>query len=560
MGTDSQPIVYGITNYKGKYPDLRCGEWICTDTEIIEPVKAIRVLPHPLTIVEELVNRETGTSKLRLAYKRRNRWVELVVPRSQIAKQQQITELTDVGIMVTSNTARLLIQYLNDLESMNDIPVRESTSKLGWVNGDTSQFAPYDSEIEFDGELDHRDLFRSIHTKGDADKWFKYISDLRSTGRIELKLPLVASFGSVLMGLLNSQGFIIDLYGFTESGKSVSQMVACSVWANPLKNHYIGDFEATHASLESKCDMLNHLPLFLDDTAKVQENQIRNGFASFVYRLASGKGKSRSNKTLGTDRERKWSNITITNGEHPLSGMVSQSGAKNRIISIECEKGVFEKPADVVDFIKHNYGHAGRRWVEVIKAVGIEAIEEMYRNEVRQLRKLDGKMAKQINSVALLSVTDKLINEHIFEDNHTLTLQEYESVLSDADDISEFKQAHGYILDRISMNYESLTGKAYGERWGRFENMQEEDKLYAILYREKFNELCTSAKVSDKQMLKWLAENGLSKHDKGRVCKRIVMFPNEKQREHVMLLMNDYSVPRNEKDGFKQINFNIEFV
>ena len=72
---------------------------------------------------------------------------------------------------------------------------------------------------------------------------------------------LAASFASVLVPLLGGLPFIVDLWGETEGGKTVTLMVAASVWADPAENKYIGDFKTTDTALESRADMLNHLRL-----------------------------------------------------------------------------------------------------------------------------------------------------------------------------------------------------------------------------------------------------------------------------------------------------------
>ena len=85
---------------------------------------------------------------------------------------------------------------------------------------------------------------------------------------MEVKFLLAASFSSVLVQVLGGLPFFVDLWGETEGGKTVSLMVAASVWANPDESRYIGDFKTTDVALEAKADMLNHLPMFLDDTSK----------------------------------------------------------------------------------------------------------------------------------------------------------------------------------------------------------------------------------------------------------------------------------------------------
>lgn len=127
----------------------------------------------------------------------------------------------------------------------------------------------------------------------------------------------------------------MDLWGETEGGKSVTLAVAASVWACPEENAYIKDYKGTDVGLEVICDLLNHLPLILDDSSK-KNRKLEENFEGLVYDLCSGKGKTRSNKELSINRENHWKNCILTNGERPLSSYVTQGGAINRILELEC--------------------------------------------------------------------------------------------------------------------------------------------------------------------------------------------------------------------------------
>lgn len=85
---------------------------------------------------------------------------------------------------------------------------------------------------------------------------------------MEIKFLLAASFASVLVKVLGGLPFFVDLWGETEGGKTVTLMVAASVWANPDESRFIGDFKTTDVALEAKADVLNNLPMILDDTSK----------------------------------------------------------------------------------------------------------------------------------------------------------------------------------------------------------------------------------------------------------------------------------------------------
>ena len=313
-------LVENFTNFTGKYDNMACGAWIASDSGITTMNKdynnEIIACYHPILPIKRMKNLETGEEQIQLAYKRNHKWTEITVPKDLISSASKIVSLSKLGVSVTSENARLLVKYLSDVENLNDddIPVQMSSSKLGWIGGG---FIPYDTDIVFDGDMQFKYVYESIREHGSFQVWLEHVKQLRKSGRMEIKFYLAASFASVLVGLLGTLPFIVDLWGDTEGGKSVDMMLATSVWANPADNAYIADFKTTDVQLEVRSDLLNNLPLMLDDSSKVS-SRIRENFEGVVYDLCSGKGKSRSNKELGIRKESRWKNAILTNGERPL--------------------------------------------------------------------------------------------------------------------------------------------------------------------------------------------------------------------------------------------------
>lgn len=208
--------------------------------------------------------------------------------------------------------------------------------------------------------------------------------------------------------------FFVDLWGETEGGKSVTLMLACSIWANPDESRYIGDFKTTDVALEARADLLNNLPMMLDDTSKTSA-RIRDNFEGIVYDLCSGKGKSRSNKELGMNRENRWKNTILTNGERPLNSYVSQGGAINRILEIECGEKVYQDPQKTAEIIKQNYGFAGHEFVQALKDIGMEKVMEIQQEIQRQIHD-DEKMQKQSISLSIVLTADRIATDYLFQD------------------------------------------------------------------------------------------------------------------------------------------------
>jgi hypothetical protein len=338
-----------------------------------------------------------------------------------------------------------------------------------------------------------------------------HVKNIRKKGRIESKFLLAASFASVLVKPLGVLPFFVDLWGETEGGKSVSLMLACSVWANPDESQYIGDFKTTDTALEARADMLNNLPMMLDDTSKTSA-KVRDNFEGIVYDLCSGKGKSRSNKDLGMNRENRWKNCILTNGERPLQSYVSQGGAINRILEVECGANVYDNPQLTATVLKENYGFAGIRFIEAVKTIGFEKIGEIYKEFCDVLFDSD-KMQKQAMSLAVVLTADKIATEYIFNDGCYISPEEAKETLIDRDMVSDNERCYQYLMDKIAMNtsrFDSATGL---EKWGTI------DKGYAYFYPQAFEELCKDAGFSKKSFLSWAERKGYLDSDKGRTTK-----------------------------------------
>ena len=480
-------LVDNWTNFTGEYDSMRCGSWIASDNGIFTFNKdysnEVIVCYHPILPVERLRNLETGEEQLKIAFKRNHTWREIIVPKDLVSSSNKIVALSKLGVAVTSENAKLLVKYLSDVENLNDdyIPVQKSTSKLGWIaNG----FMPYDDEIVFDGDTRFKQLFESIKESGNRDAWYKHVKELRKSGRMEIKFLLAAAFASALVKPLGGLPFFVDLWGETEGGKTVSLMVATSVWANPDESRYIGDFKTTDVALEARADMLNNLPVVLDDTSKTSA-RIRDNFEGIVYDLCSGKGKSRSNKELGMNRENRWANCILTNGERPLTSYVNQGGAINRILEVECGEKVYKNPQRTADTMKKNYGFAGNEFVELIKRMGVDAVRDIQREILDELQD-DEKMQKQSLSLSIVLTADRIATDFLFKDRQYISLEDAKEVLVDRNELSDNERCYRYLMDKVAMNGQRFDIMSTVEKWGII------DKGYAVFFNQAFDELCRS--------------------------------------------------------------------
>ena len=496
----------GINNYtdfEGPYEPMYCGSWLAGENGVyaqnMSQVEQIACY-HPILPIERLKNLETGEEQIKLAFKRNGRWEEIIVPKTMITSASKIVALSGRGVAVTSENAKLLVRYLSDVENRNtsQIAVQYSSSKLGWIK---KEFLPYDTEITFDGDSRFRQLFENIGEHGNRDKWNEHVKSLRQSGRMEIKLMLAASFASVLIHQIGALPFFVDLWGETEGGKTVTLMLAASVWANPAESAYIGDFKCTDVALEAKANMLNHLPMILDDTSK-KNRRIEENFEGVVYDLCSGKGKTRSNRDIGINTESHWNNCILTNGERPLTSYVNQGGAINRILEIECGEKVYADPQQTADTLKQNYGFAGKDFVGVIKAMGADAVRGIQKDFQQQLFD-DEKMQKQSISLSIILTADKIATDTLFKDGQYISIDEAKKVLIDRNELSDNERCYRYIVDKVAMNEMRFDDETNCEKWGIMKGD------FAVFFNHAFDELCKAGGFSKKSFLSWAAKKKL---------------------------------------------------
>ena len=279
----------------------------------------------------------------------------------------------------------------------------------------------------------------------------------------------------------------------------------------------------------------------LDDTSKTSA-RIRDNFEGIVYDLCSGKGKSRSNKELGMNRENRWKNTILTNGERPLNSYVSQGGAINRILEIECGEKVYQDPQKTAEIIKQNYGFAGHEFVQALKDIGMEKVMEIQQEIQRQIHD-DEKMQKQSISLSIVLTADRIATDYLFQDGQYISLDEAKTVLMDRNELSDNERCYQYILGEIVINgskFDPMTQT--NEKWGVIENG------YAIIYNNVFESICSKGGFSKKAFLSWADKNGLIQTESGRLNKTKKINGNV-FRCVFLKMENDM-----DKDGFQAVD------
>lgn len=559
------------TNFEvdGIVVELNCGDWIANDDEGVKihtEKGYMQVCPHPIYVNKILKNAETGQYRAELIYKLRGRVNRIFVPRETIASSSKIIQLANYGIQITDGQAKLLVKYLSDIEAYNDIKEGISTSRLGWFVGQdengktTKQFLPYQKNITFDNEIFMKSLSDCIKPHGDPDKWFKLVKEIRAKRQPEVLISLAASFASVLVEPCGTLPFIVSLWGGTGIGKTVILKIATSIWADPGEGKYITDAKATYTAMEMRLNVLNSLPMTLDDMAQVK-NQYDGDFSELIYRWCSGKGKDRSNKELGLNKLTSWRNCTITNGERSLVDESTQGGAINRVIDIEASGEVLfpgKEGNKASKTVEKTYGHAGPEFIERITGMKETEISQLYGEYYEQIKGVAAeqgleKEEKQIVPMALILTADYLSEKWLFCDDVHIDIKQAITYLRNKGDVSEESRAYEYLMDTIAANQFRFEDNSdvNTEQWGIFQ----EDNKVAII-GTVFERIMKSGGFQGKAFLSWAKRKDLIECDAKGNTKKVIKFYGKTARAVVIRL--DYE--REDAEQIDPIIQNLPFV
>ncbi len=508
------------TNFIDQPIKLFCGDWIADGfgvkkNEISKASGEVSVKfasSIPILPTEILENQDSGEQKIQIAYFSNKKWKTIVCERSTIANQNRIVNLSDKGVDVTTENAKLLVKYISDCVNKNIdvLPIYKSISRLGWVN---NKFVPYAENIKFDGEKDNKFLFESVSQAGSYEKWVEKVKELRKN--IYLRLSLCASFASPIIEKVNGLPFVFHLWGSTGAGKTVALMVAMSIWGNPKMGKMVRTMNMTANSMLSTAAFLCNLP-FAGDELQTIKNRWEN-YDNLIMKITEGIDRGRMNYDKNNELKT-WKNSFLFTGEEPCIKFSSGGGAKNRVIEVECVNDVVSDGNSVVSFINQNYGHAGRLFIDILN--NEKNLHEQYTEIFNSITKLCDTTDKQAMSMAFILLADKLSCKYIFEDN-PLTIENVKEYLISNKDIDTATRSYEYLINFIARNQVKFEFNQYsmGEMWGRI------DGEYIYINKDVLiKELSNVGFEFDAVKRKWANKGYLIKNSQGKMVHQTKCF------------------------------------
>lgn len=495
------------TEFENQPFQLLCGDWKADNTGIyLSGVYGMeQACPHPIMPVMRLINIDTGAEKIKLGFQRGGRWREVLVEKNVLATASKIVALSDQGVGVTSENAKLLVRYLADVEHLNydTIPETYSFSRLGFIEDEG--FIPYIDKLVFDGDLNFKSLYESVSQKGSKAVWKDEIERVRKYS-VPAKIVIAAAIASVLVPVCNAQVFFTHLWSSTSgTGKTVALMCAASIWGDPDLGRYIQTFNSTQVGQERYAAFLNHLPLMID------ELQLNSNQKFSVYQLSEGVGRTRGSRNGGVEKTPTWSNAIITTGETPLIKQSDGAGAFNRTIDIECVAGhkVIEDGQHTTTIIKSNYGFGGREFVGMLFSG--QAMIELVRSEFQTVYKKlcqNDTTEKQAMAAALILTADKFFCQWILSSTDYLSIEDMTKYLATKSEVSVGERGYSFFCDWVASNNRKFITPELSPESGEIYGIIEDEKYYYII-RNVFNSVAESKGFNPQSLLSYFREKNL---------------------------------------------------
>ena len=444
---------------------LNAGDWIADGDGVKRMVrdrngnmKAEYASHMPVLPLEILQNTGEGTEKIRIGFYKYGKWNKILASRSTVASNVKIVELADMGLDVTSESAKLLVKYLADVTALNMdvIPVVKACGHMGWEG---NAFLPYTEEIKMDSEAQYKDLIDSVSSKGNLEEWIRYTGELRKN--TVLRLLMGAAFASPLIARVNALPFVFHLWGGTGTGKTAGVMTAASIWGNPRPGKLTRTMNMTVNSMMQMASVLRNLPFFGDELQTIKSRY--ENYDRMIMQVTEGINRGRMTDTA-LQQQMTWENAFIFTGEEPCTQNMSGGGVKNRVIEIECTDNVVENGNGVVNFINNNYGLAGPEFIRFLSDC---SVQELFDGKMKEILGKTGTSEKQAMAMALIMTADTLAGLAFYPNEAALTVEDVKPFLKVQTDIDAAERAYREMIGVIMEHEVNFKQDVNTARWGR---------------------------------------------------------------------------------------------
>ncbi len=286
---------------------------------------------------------------------------------------------------VHPSSYKQLSNFFFDCERQASNDVFYTTNRTGWhkLPGGRQEYSPYSDKITHlyteDGVSER---ISAITPKGNPEIWVEQAFQVfeHGTGTV---WPFAAALAAPLIRLLGIRTFIIDMYGMSSTGKTLSAKFGLSVYGIPSR--LMLSFDATDVGIERNAYALNDSLLVLDESQKVEAKRSEI-VKTWIYRLGNEQGKEKGKGAeQATQRTMSWKLVGVITGEKSAKSFMGSQwgGIEGRTISVygspfSVEDAVWAQELEAT--LEENCGHLGPIWIEYIQHSFAKISERYARN------------------------------------------------------------------------------------------------------------------------------------------------------------------------------------
>ena len=260
-------------------------------------------------------------------------------------------------------------------DSISHIAPHRAAKALGWQPDKSILYGGRGEGFNAKGEaitsiLDPKaaTYLEGFEAKGTLEKWSEIIAFWDRERSYEPHLfSVLCSLGAPLLYFTSAKGFVLSLQGHSGCGKTLSHMVASSIWGDPVRAGCIGTDDSVFAML-GRLGVVNNLPMRLDEATALDPRDL----SSLVFQLVNGRGRARATadgslSNSATD----WRTITLVSTNSPLlehNISVISEAARVRILELDVAMpdNMMRGSKRVGEIMEENYGVCGKPFLQYI--------------------------------------------------------------------------------------------------------------------------------------------------------------------------------------------------
>ena len=421
----------------------------------------------PILPVAIMDNLDSAVQKVEIAMWDQGRWKRIISNREKLTNSSKIIALADQGVAIGTDNARSMATYFNSVLADFDeqLPRRPARSVMGWVESDGAQlFMPYTDELTFDGEDTYRYLFNSIRSKGTLDEWVEYTEKLRACS-VEIRLVMAAAFASPLIELIGENPFVMHLWGGTGTAKTVSLLIAASIYGNPKLGQLVRTMNMTPNAMLSTAAFLNSIP-FCGDELQTIKNRWDGTYDKLIMQITEGIDRGRM-KYNQIEEVKSWRCSFLFTGEEPCVKAVSGGGVANRVIQVEVKEKLVDNGNAVANFYKTHYGVAGPEYIGALQS-GLFDPVGLYQKYFSELIEHDT-TDKQAGAMALMLTAEKIAHDVFFHNEPEMETDFVLEYLASSKQVDVTERAFQFVCGTIAENSFNFDPENCRTVWGKTE-------------------------------------------------------------------------------------------